>query len=106
MNSYIDINRNKNSAREKTGRTIYALTEAVAILICGVFNFFYGVLSFLRSDVVSIVVRGISACVCAVYVIGTAGACEKGELILVDALIRVVIACAVFFIVYKVCENE
>ena len=106
MNSYININKDKNARRERAERTVYGLTEAGALLVCGILNLFYKLLAFLRTDVVSIAVRGVSACVCAVFIIGTVGACEKGNIILIDAFVRIAIACISFFIIYKLFDNE
>ena len=106
MNSYIDIEREKEARRERAERTVYGVTEAGALLVCAIVNFFYRVLAFVKSDVVSIIARGVTACACAVLVIGTVGACDRGSLALFDCVTRIIIICAVSFVVYKIFDNE
>lgn len=88
MNSYINIEKNKKASREIFGRTLYALTDMCALLICAIFNFFGAVLSFLGSPAVRLLVRGSVLCICVVLVIGTVGACECGDIGVASAFLR------------------
>lgn len=108
MNSYINLNNKTSNAysSSKAKRTAYNAVDVFALVICAFLNFFSGVASALKNDAVRLVVRAACAIVCLVFIIGTVGACENSAITFASALIRIVAACGISFLVFTIFSEQ